>query len=291
MDWAAGIQRALDYTEAHLMEEIDCAAVASRACSSAFHFQRIFSVVCGVSLGEYIRLRRLTLAAEDLIRTREKVIDIALKYGYDAPESFSRAFARFHGISPTEARRGETVKSFSRLSVRLMVSGGSTMEYRIERREAFQVICRRKRIAGPQGESAEPDIAALWRRCGEDGTIEALCRYGRFDRLGGILGISFSEEMVPAGFPYGIGAEYGGLPVEDERLELVDIPAHTYAVFPCRGKMPEIFQSTYRRICTEFFPQSNYAYGNGVELEVYPSAEVQDPAYACEIWVAVTEKA
>ena len=106
MDWITGIQRALDYTEAHLTEEIDYEAVAKEALSSPFHFQRMFGMLCGFSLGDYIRMRRLTLAAEELMRTDRKVIDIALQYGYDTPESFSRAFLRFHGIAPTHARQG-----------------------------------------------------------------------------------------------------------------------------------------------------------------------------------------
>ena len=290
MDWITGIQRALDYAEAHLTEEIDYEAVAREACSSPFHFQRMFGMLCGFSLGDYIRMRRLTLAAEDLIRTGEKVIDVALKYGYDTPESFSRAFLRFHGVSPTHARRGGMVKSFSRLSVKLILSGGSTMDYRIEKKDGFQLICRRKQVTKPQGDTATADISAFWSQCNKDGTMEAICKYGRFDRLNGVLGVCFSGEMSDAAFPYAIGAEYSGAPLGDEGLELVDIPAHTYAVFQCKGPMPEAFKSTYQRIVTEFFPQSNYEYGSGVELEVYPSAEVENPNYTCEIWVAVQEK-
>ena len=288
MDWITGIQRALDYTEAHLTEDVDYAAVAKQACSSAFHFQRMFGLLCGFTLGDYIRMRRLALAAEELVRTRDKVVDIALKYGYDTPESFSRAFTRFHGVSPTDARRGKTVKSFSRLSVKLILSGGSTMDYRIEKRDAFQVVCSVKQVSKQQGDTASADISAFWNESGA--LMPAICKYGRFDRFNGVLGVCFSGEMADSGFPYGIGAEYNGMPIEGNALEIVDIPAQTYAVFQCKGKMPEAFQETYQKICTEFFPQSNYEYGNGVEIEVYPSADVQDVNYACEIWIAVNEK-
>lgn len=290
MDWVTGIQRSLDYTEAHLTEEIDYEAAAKMACSSSFHFQRMFSMLCGFSLGDYIRMRRLALAAEEVVRTGDKIIDIALKYGYDTPESFSRAFLRFHGITPTQARRGGTIKSFFRLSVKLILSGGSTMNYRIEKKDAFQLVCKRKQVTKPQGETATVDISAFWNQCSKDGTMEAVCKYGCFDNLGGMLGVCFSGEMADSGFPYGIGAEYNGVTLGDEGLEIVEVPAHTYAVFPCKGQMPEAFKKTYQQICTEFFPQSNYEYGSGVELEVYPSAEVENPDYSCEIWVAVTEK-
>lgn len=144
MDWVTGIQRALDYAEAHLTEEIDYEEAAKRAYSSPFHFQRMFTMLCGFSLGDYIRMRRLTLAGEELLRTKKKVIDIALKYGYDTPESFSRAFTRFHGFAPTEARKGKNIKSFSRLSVKLILSGGNTMDYRIEKKDAFQTHLQEK---------------------------------------------------------------------------------------------------------------------------------------------------
>lgn len=290
MDWISGIQRALDYTEAHLTEEINYEAVAKEAFSSPFHFQRMFGMLCGFSLGDYIRMRRLTLAAEDLLRTQRKVIDIALTYGYDTPESFSRAFLRFHGISPTHARQGGTIKSFSKLSVKLILTGGSTMDYRIEKKDALQLVCKKKQVQKPQGETAAEDISAFWSVCQKDGTIESICKYARFDNLHGVLGVCFSGEMTDATFPYGIGAEYNGAPIQGEGLELVEIPPQTYAVFPCKGKMPEAFKTTYPRIITEFFPQSNYEYASGVELEVYPSAEISDPNFTCEIWIAVSEK-
>ena len=152
MDWMTGIQRAIDYVEAHLDETADYGAVAREAASSPFNFQRMFAMVCGYTLGDYIRMRRLSVAADELYRTDDRIIDIALRSGYDTPESFSRAFTRFHGISPSEARRGGSVKSFSRLSVKLILEGGNIMDYRIEKADAFKVICRRKRVEKPQGE-------------------------------------------------------------------------------------------------------------------------------------------
>ena len=258
---------------------------------TGFHFQRVFGILCGYSLGDYIRMRRLSLAAEELRRTDEKIIDIALKYGYDTPESFSRAFTRFHGVTPTDARHGGNIKSFSRLSVKLILDGGNIMDYRIEKRDAFKVICKKKQVNKPQGDTAAADISAFWGVCSTDGTMEKLCNYASFEHLNGILGICFSGDMADGGFPYGIGAEWNGNPVTDDGFDIVEIPAHTFAVFPCRGKMPDAFKDTYLKICSEFFPQSStYEYGNGIELEVYPSADTQNPDYACEIWIAVNEK-
>lgn len=290
MDWITGIQRALDYTEAHLTDEIDYEKVAAQAYSSAFHFQRMFGMLCGYSLGDYIRMRRLSLAADELQRTGDRVIDIAMKYGYDSPESFTRAFTRFHGITPTEIRHGGNIKSFSRLSVKLILSGGNTMNYRIETKPSFKVICKKKQVNKPQGDTATADISAFWNECGRNGTMQKICKYAKYDSFNGILGICFSAELEENGFPYGIGAEYNGEPADGTGLDIIEIPEYTYAVFQCKGKMPEAFVNTYKQICTEFFPQSNYEYGNGLELEVYPSDDTQNPDYSCEIWIAVKEK-
>lgn len=291
MDWISGLQRAIDYVEEHITEEIDYEQAARCAYASSFHFQRVFSMICGFTLGEYIRRRRLTLAGSELAAKGARVIDVALKYGYDSPESFSRAFTRFHGVSPVNVKNGCKLKSFSALSVKLTLCGGNIMDYRIVKKDEFSVILKKRHVSKLKEGMATEDISAFWESCTSDGTIDKLCKYARFDELGGILGICFSEKMADSGFPYGIGAQYSGKPVTDKDLEVVKIPAHTYAVFTSKGKMPDAFKETYKRICTEFFPQnSEYKYGNGIELEVYPSDDVQNPDYTCEIWIAVEKK-
>ena len=174
MDWIQGIQRAIDYVETNLTEEIDYEEVAKRAYSSSFHFQRIFGILCGFSLGDYIRMRRLSLAGEELSGKNAKIIDIALKYGYDTPESFSRAFTRFHGLSPSEAKHGGPVKTFTPLSVKLTLTGGVKMDYRIEKRDAFQVVCKRKRVDKPQSGTATREISDMRQEFDANGTPERL---------------------------------------------------------------------------------------------------------------------
>lgn len=291
MNWIQGIQRAIDYVEANITEEIDYEEAARQAYSSSFHFQRVFGILCGMPLGDYIRMRRLSLAGEELSRGNAKIIDIALKYGYDTPESFSRAFTRFHGISPSEAKRGGKVQIFTPLSVKLTLTGGSKMDYRIEKRDAFQVVCKRKRVGKPQAANATPDITAMWQEYGMDGTMQKLAEcMPENPVMKGLLGICFSAELDAKQFPYGIGVEYDGRKIDDD-LEIVTIPANTYAVFTSKGKMPDAFIETYNRIVTEFFPQSSqYEYAENVEFEVYSSADISDPNYHCEIWIAVNEK-
>ena len=175
MDWITGIQKAIDYVEAHITEPIDYEEAAKRAYSSSFHFQRVFSILCGFTLGEYIRWRRLSLAGSELLQSNEKIIDLAMKYGYDTPESFSRAFTRFHGIAPSQAKNNSAVlKSFSRLSVKLILNGGNTMDYRIETKEAFKLIMKKKKVSRSQ-ELTAAEIGEFWKKCGSDGTIKSLC--------------------------------------------------------------------------------------------------------------------
>lgn len=290
MDWITGISKAIDYIEEHITEPTDYARAAKEACSSPFNFQRVFALLCGYTLGDYVRMRRLTLAGEELLSTDAKVIDVALKYGYDSPESFSRAFTRFHGVSPSAVRKGAAIRSFSRICVKLILTGGSIMEYRIEKKQAAKIICRRREFTKPGDDYTNREIPEFWNECGRDGSIQKLCGYIKDSaRFKGLLGVCFSTEMTDSGFPYGIGAEYDG-ESDPQDFEIVKIPAYTYAVFTVHGKMPDAFRETYRKICTEFFPQSGYEYGNGVEIEVYPSADVQNPDYTCEIWIAVKPK-
>lgn len=290
MDWITGISKAIDYIEEHITEPTDYTRAAKEACSSPFNFQRVFALLCGYTLGDYVRMRRLTLAGEELLSTDAKVIDVALKYGYDSPESFSRAFTRFHGVSPSAVRKGAAIRSFSRICVKLILTGGSIMEYRIEKKQAAKIICRRREFTKPGDDYTNREIPEFWNECGRDGSIQKLCGYIKDSaQFKGLLGECFSTEMTDSGFPYGIGAEYDG-ESDPQDFEIVEIPAYTYAVFTVRGRMPDAFRETYRKICTEFFPQSGYEYGNGVEIEVYPSADVQNPDYTCEIWIAVKPK-
>lgn len=139
--WNEGITNAIAYMEENLTENIDIDEIASCAYVSSFYFQKIFSALCGFTVGEYIRNRRLTLAAQELCSTDRKVIDIALKYGYDSPDGFARAFARFHGVSPSAAReQGCKLNSFASLKIKLTLEGGTMLEYKIVEKAQFTVM-------------------------------------------------------------------------------------------------------------------------------------------------------
>ena len=174
MDWITGIQNAINYIEEHLTEAIDYDEVAKEAACSSFYLQRIFSILCGMTLGDYIRNRRLTLAGNELSAADDKVIDIALKYGYESPESFTRAFSRFHGVTPSEAKKdGSKLKSFSRLSVKITLSGGNIMDYKIIEKEAFDIIEKVEAHTVEDSENAK-SIPDFWTRSHNDGTVEKL---------------------------------------------------------------------------------------------------------------------
>lgn len=165
------------------------------------------------------------------------------------------------------------------------------MNYRLETKDAFQIICKKKQISRKE-ELTPEEISGFWKACTTDGTIEALCRYipekSMFSDY--IVGVSFGRDAADAEFPYAIGAPYNGAPVTDPGLTVEDIPAHTYLVFPCVGKMPEAIQTLYQRICSEFLPGSEYQPCGGTDFEAYPSDDVSNPNYTCEIWLAVEKK-
>jgi AraC family transcriptional regulator len=291
MDWISGIQKAVDYVESHITAELDFSEIAKQACSSSFHFQRVFGILCGFTLGEYIRMRRLTLAGFELAGTDIRILDIAVKYGYDTQESFSRAFTRFHGVSPTQVRNGASLKSFSRLSVKLILDGANVTDYRIEKRGSFQMIGKPLCMSG-KNELTYAGIFNFWQQCRMDGTIISLRRYISKDSILGknIAGVSFGKDATDPGCPYAIGVHYNDALAAEKDLIIWEIPAHTYAVFPCIGSMPEAFTRLYHQIYSEFFPASEYQPCGGTDFEVYPSDDVHNPDYTCEIWVAVEKK-
>lgn len=177
MDWITGIQNAINYIEDRITDELDYEQIAKESFSSSFHFQRVFSILCGYTLGEYIRNRRLTLAGTELANTREKVIDVAYKYGYDNPESFAKAFQKFHGITPSQARgSGVMLKSFSRLSTKVSLEGGSIMNYRIEEKPAMLLTGYKRRFTGSPNDKKDQDHNFACETRLEEAILQGLCR-------------------------------------------------------------------------------------------------------------------
>lgn len=286
MDWIRGIQRAIDYIENHITEELDYAVIAEQAYFSSFHFQRTFNLLTDITIGEYIRNRRLSLAGEELLVTSGKVIDIALKYGYDTPESFTKAFTRFHGVTPSGAHKdGTRLKSYNRLSISITMKGGSIMEYQMIRRESFTVLVKAKGF--PIGE-ANNLVPNYWTECYSDDTMKTLCSYGQKNEL---LGLCQPEKKGEKTFQYGIGIECTKDTVPPKDYELWTVPAQTWAVFKCIGAVPTSIHELNKRIYADFFPSSDYEPADAIDFELYPEGDNSRNDYSCEIWIPVKRKA
>lgn len=289
MDWITGIQAAVDYIEDHITEELDYGEIAKQAACSPFYFQRIFGILCGIPLGEYIRSRRLTLAGCELSAGRARVLDTALKYGYDSPESFARAFVRFHGITPSEAKKdGSRLRSYSRVSVQIILKGGSMMDYKIEQKEAFQVLEKVETHSIDDSQNLNT-IPEFWTRSHADGTVSTLLQQAPDQSF--IYGVCYDNTPKDGSmtFDYAIAAPYGGGPVP-AGYQVTEIPARTWAVFGCTGPMPRAIQETWHKICTEFFPTSAYQPTYELNIEAYPAGVMTAADYKSEIWVPVERK-
>ena len=287
MDWIHGIQSALDYIESHIADELDYAEISRAAACSGVYFQRIFGVLCGIPLGEYIRSRRLTLAGSELSATSARVIDVALKYGYENPESFARAFAKFHGISPSEARRdGSRLRSFSPLSVQIILKGGSYMDYKIIEKPAFKVLekVERHSIVDSEGVNTIPEF---WMRAHSNGTVARLLSLTSDKSF--IYGICYGNQPTDTkSFDYGIAAIYDGPEVEGFRIS--EIPARTWMVFECVGPMPEAMTSIWHKLCSEFFPTSDYQPTYEMDIEAYTAGSMNATDYHSEAWIPIVKK-
>ena len=280
MDWITGLNKTMDYIEAHLSGEIDYEQLARLACCSSYHYQRMFAYMAGVSLGEYIRRRRMSVAAADL-QGGEKVLEVALKYGYQSPTAFNRAFQSVHGLPPSALREtGASVKAFPPLHFTITIKGVEQMEYRIEKREPFRVVGVSTAIDKDMEKNFDK-IPLFWGQAAADGVIEKLA--GMMDAQPmGILGVcAFTGEEE---WRYWIAAASTR---QDAALEEFTVPAATWAVFPGSGTNQSI-QELERRVLTEWLPSSGYEYGNAPDIEVYLNADPQDSKY--EVWIPVVKK-
>ncbi|MDT3425096.1 AraC family transcriptional regulator [Paenibacillus forsythiae] len=283
MEWLNRMKDALEYMERHMTEPVNMEDIARAACSSPFHFQRMFNLLTGVTVAEYIRKRRLTLAAQELAMTPARVLDVALKYGYDSPEAFAKAFRKAHGLTPSAAREpGAVLKAFPRLSFHLSLKGDKEMDYRIVNKEAFTVVGKTMKTSCRDGENLRR-IPQFWLECNKDGTYDKLLELG-----GGIhdlLGICADMNHEQETLTYWIAVE-NDEPTPDGYSSIV-IPAATWAVFTSVGPMPGAIQSVWARIFQEWFPGTGYEHSGGPEFELYPPGDPASEDYRCEIWIPV----
>ena len=283
MDWLNNMNSALDYIEANLDGDISYEQVARLVRCSSYHFQRMFPFITGVPLSEYIRRRRLTLAAFELQTTDVKVIDLAVKYGYESAGAFSRAFKSLHGITPSSVREGSTLKAFPRMSFSLSVKGDIEMNYRIIDREPFEVFGIYTQISTDQ-EMAFQQVPAFFQKCDEELVP---------DEINALLGRFHDNHTMSALFDYtDTTFKYmlcnflpKGLEVP-EKFTKLSIPAATWAVFDS----PEYdTRALWRRVWAEWFPSAGYEVVEGPQFEMYYGLASHQNVFS-EIWVPVRKK-
>jgi len=289
MDWQERMGAAIGYLEGNLRGEADIEKAAEAANCSVFHFHRMFEVITGLGPGEYLRRRRLSEAARELSSgSGAKVIDIALRYGYDSPDAFSRAFRREFGCLPTEARRpGARLHSYPRLSFSVSLKGDKPMEYRIEEMGAIELAGVGARISWAGGENFV-SVPAFWELAKKRGFIESLCAKADLSRMG-ICGVCRNFDMAAGEFTYSIAidesADVSGMP---EGSESFAVPASTWAKFTSRGPLRPNFQETIKRALSEWLPSApEWDHAGTAEIEFYYGGDDESPDYLCEYWIPI----
>lgn len=283
MDWVERMNKAISYIEDHITGNMDYEAASKIACCSVYHFQRMFSFIADVSLSEYVRRRRLTLAAFELQNSPIKVIDLALKYGYESPEAFTRAFQNLHGTTPTAARNtGTKLKAYPRISFQVSIKGVAEMNYRIEELEGFSIVGLQERVNTNNAFNIIPD---LWANAAKEGLFEKLWEIRTADhQMRGILGVCADGD-------FGKNEEFHYImsivseQVPSEKMIKRDFPEATWAVFEAEGG-PEGIGEIWKRLYTEWVPTSGYDLAYLPAIECYlPPEENKN-----ELWVAVVKK-
>lgn len=284
MNWSESISRAIEYIESNLTNDITIQDIADYSYISSFYFQKGFAMLCGYSISEYIRNRKLSLAGYELLHTNNKIIDIALKYGYDSPDSFTKAFTRFHGSTPTAVRNGAKIREFTPLKINLILKGGNTMEYKIEEKGAFKVVGLKESF---KYETAYQDVPKIWKK---------FFMKSAFNKINAKYGINIDTNMGSDSFDYIIGDDYNSELKVPKGFAIVEIPKFTWAVFSCIGAASVKMLETNERIFKEWLPNSNdYEIAAGYNIEMYSNPKdykkgIDDEKYYCEIWIPIKKK-
>lgn len=286
------LRNAIDYIEEHLHTELDIVAIARSAMSSRYHFQRMFHALTSFTVTEYIRNRRLTLAAEELAGSDSKIIDVAFKYGYESPEAFSKAFQRLHGVSPSAAKKTDVkLKSFAPISFHIQIKGESALNYRMMEEVESTVIGESITIYNDPYKEIPEFVRRIWN----DGT---------HDRINEILGqpahnllygyfYDFEEDGTKR---YLMGYDLPEGQEVPSEFDVLHIPAITYAVFESRETLTDEpdsgqeIQNVWRRIYSEWFPSTNFEQVEGPCIEKYYWVDDQRVESICEVWIPVRRK-
>lgn len=271
--WIEGFQESIDFMEQNLTEELDIEVIAGKAALSPFYYQRIFGALCGVTVGEYIRARRMTLAAQDLSREDVKVIDIAIKYGYDSPDSFAKAFQKFHGITPSQAKEsGAPLRSFAPLHIKITMEGGTMLDYRIVEKAPFTIVGAKRRF---NSDTSYQEIPKFWAEYMDQGEKRPIM---------GTFGVCV--DMGGKDFDYWIADLYKPWKDLPEDCETYQIPGSLWTQFICNGPLPDSLQSVNTKIWSEWLPAlQGYELAGKYNLEVYGPPTENPEDYVSYIWI------
>ncbi|MFA9378781.1 MAG: effector binding domain-containing protein [Lachnotalea sp.] len=289
MGWLENMNCAMDYIENHLQDKMDYEKVAQVACCSVYHFQRMFTFMTDITLSEYVRRRKMTLAAFQLQNSDMKIVDIALNFGYESPEAFTRAFHSLHGIPPTSARRlGANIKAFPRISFQLTIKGVSEMNYKIVEKEAFQVYGI-EGIFDTKDDENLKTIPKFWLEKLDNGECKKLEKSVNY--TSGINSVCGYRKMEGTSFPYMLCVLKK--PHSDTTgYTVVDVPKSTWAVFTNEPhsleETSDKVQELVSRVYTEWIPTANYDLIGGYEFEMYYSGE--NSKYYEEVWYRIIQK-
>lgn len=281
MEWVEKLNQSMNYIEEHLTDEIDYEQLGRIACCSTYHYQRMFAYMAGITLAEYIRRRKMSLAAVDLQSGTERIIDIAEKYGYRSPTAFNRAFQAFHGIAPSSVKNKDvSLKSFSPIVFRIAVKGAAEIGYRIETKSAFRVVG----VSAPIDKKIEKsfvEVPKMWQASFANGTIQKLAKMMDAPPMG-VLGVSICNNEEQWKYFIAVSSTKAS-----DKFEEYTVPASTWAIFSGEGTNLSI-QELELRIITEWLPTSGYEYADAPDIEVYFNPDPQNTKY--EVWIPIAKK-
>ena len=254
MEWLTSIRTAVEYIETHLEDDISVQDISDRLFISPFFLQRGFALMTGYSIRQYLRNRRLYQAAVDLRETDDKVLDIALRYCYDTPESFTKAFSRFHGATPSQVRSGAAANVFLPLTLSVSIHGGDQMEYTISPMFPFKLIGFQKIF---DTETSYAEIPRFWDEICEKYADSVYAgneptnpyEQALVDNCIGEYGVCI-DDIGDGRFRYLIAGKYTGGEIP-EGMVLYEFPRGEWAVFNCVGPLPDAMQSVNTRIFSE----------------------------------------
>lgn len=275
MNYINELKRAVDYIEDNLDKDINFEIVAKEVGMSAFYFHRIFTAIIGISPTAYIRNRRLTVAAQEISKNNENILDIALKYGFESHEAFSRAFKIFHGVVPKMAKTdGNEFKNFSKANLDIEVNANNILSYRIESKDIIKISAffRKFNIEN------KDEIPKYWKELKESGTLEKISNNYKKDLLGICIGTQSDFE-----YKYGIGIEQTEDIETNIEMETIEIPKSTWVVFKCKGQDEKNINELWTRIYKEFFITSSYKQCMDIDFELYDDENT-------EIWIPISKE-